>query len=85
MKPIRATALVALIIVPLVAFRFGGWAVITVDMLPTHLVAGTPTSLGFTVRQHGVTPLSMLHPTVVMKSGRADLTVPATPGRLPGQ
>ena len=85
MKPIRATALVALMIVPLVAFRFGGWAVITVDTLPTHLVAGTPTSLGFTVRQHGVRPLSMLHPTVVMKSGRAELTVPATPGRLPGQ
>ena len=85
MKPMKAATLGVALLVPLLAFRFGGWAVITVDALPSHLVAGTPTPLGFIVRQHGVTPLSMLHPTVIMTSGRSEITVPATPGRLPGQ
>ena len=85
MKPMKATALVALTMVPLLAFRFGGWAVITIDALPSYLVAGTPTPLGFMVRQHGSTPLSMLRPTVVVTSGRAQFTASATPGRLPGQ
>jgi cytochrome c2 len=85
MKAIKASALLALVLVPVLAFRFGGWAVITVDALPSYLVVGTPTPLGFVVRQHGVTPLGGLHPTVVMRSGRTEVSVAATPGRLPGQ
>ena len=85
MKTAKAGALVVLMMVPLLAFRFGGWAVITVDTLPAYLVAGSPTPLSFIVRQHGHTPLSGLHPQVVLTSGRTELTVPATAGRLPGQ
>src|SRR3954462_8487123 len=85
MKPVKAAALVAMMMVPLLAFRFGGWAVITVDSLPAYLVAGSPTPIGFIVRQHGVTPLSMLHPTVTMTSGLSEATLPASPGRWPGQ
>lgn len=43
----------------------GGWAVITLDELPTHVVAGGPLSIGFTVRQHGITPMDGLEPIVV--------------------
>lgn len=42
----------------------GGWAVITLDELPGEIVAGKPFEVGFTVRQHGVTPLDGLSPTV---------------------
>ncbi|MFZ5920439.1 MAG: c-type cytochrome [Chloroflexota bacterium] len=42
----------------------GGWAVITLDELPTGVVAGEPLSIGFTVRQHGKTPLPGLDPTI---------------------
>jgi cytochrome c553 len=42
----------------------GGWAVITLDELPGDVVAGQPLEIGFMVRQHGVTPLDGLTPTV---------------------
>ncbi len=42
----------------------GGWAVITLDELPTDVVAGEPLTVGFTVLQHGKTPMAGLDPTV---------------------
>ncbi|HEX5838168.1 MAG TPA: cytochrome c [Anaerolineales bacterium] len=43
----------------------GGWAVITLDELPTGVVAGEPLTIGFTVLQHGKTPLTDLSPIIV--------------------
>ena len=79
-RPIRIAAF-ALVAVPLAAFKFGGWAVITVDSLPEYAVAGTPTTLTFAVRQHGMTPLSDLRPYVVARSGST--VVEATTGTTP--
>jgi Cytochrome c len=42
----------------------GGWAVITLDELPSGVVAGEPLAVGFTVLQHGKTPMTDLEPTV---------------------
>ena len=42
----------------------GGWAVITLDALPTNLVAGEPFTVGFVVRQHGKTLMTGLDPTI---------------------
>lgn len=42
----------------------GGWAVITLDELPTDVVAGEPFTVGFTVLQHGKTPMNDLEPTI---------------------
>lgn len=42
----------------------GGWAVITLDGLPTDAVAGETLTIGFTVLQHGRTPMDDLDPTV---------------------
>lgn len=36
----------------------GGWAVTTVDELPP-VVVGEPVEIGFTIRQHGVTPVAL--------------------------
>ena len=61
----------AAITVPVVAFTFGGWVVITVDSLPEYAVAGKPTTLTYSVRQHGVTLLGGLRPYVVARNGPA--------------
>jgi cytochrome c2 len=56
------TALLALVTsIPVFA---GGWAVITLDTLPSGVAAGVPVTIGFTVLQHGKTPLADLYPTV---------------------
>jgi len=46
------------------AAHAGGWAVITLDDLPDHAVAGKPIKLVFVVRQHGRTLLTGLQPRV---------------------
>lgn len=56
-----ALLLSLLVIIPASA---GGWAVITLDELPSNVVAGEPLTIGFTVRQHGHTPMSGLYPTI---------------------
>ena len=61
---------IALLLVLLLSFVFfipafaGGWAVITLDDLPTSVIAGDPLTIGFTVLQHGITPMNGLYPTV---------------------
>ena len=42
----------------------GGWAVITLDEMPAGIVAGEPLMIGFTVMQHGKTPMNDLTPTI---------------------
>lgn len=34
----------------------GGWAVVTLDALPTNLVVNEPVKIGMMIRQHGKTP-----------------------------
>jgi len=45
----------------------GGWAVITLDELPTDVVAGEALTIGFTVRQHGIRPMDGLDPSVTAR------------------
>jgi len=49
-------ALLLLCTVPAFA---GGWAIVTLDDLPRTLNAGETVTLGFIVRQHGVTPVNL--------------------------
>jgi hypothetical protein len=46
----------------------GGWAVITLDELPSNVVAGEPLTIGFTVLQHGHTPMTHLNAPSVTAS-----------------
>ncbi len=50
----------------------GGWAVVTLDSLPTNVVAAQPVEIGFMVRQHGQTLLPGLRPQI--RLARAGLT-----------
>jgi hypothetical protein len=44
----------------------GGWAVISLDEMPTNVIAGEPIDIGFVVLQHGKTPMVDLHPTITI-------------------
>jgi mono/diheme cytochrome c family protein len=72
-------ALFGILLVPALAFTFGGWAVITVDDLPDYIVAGKPMDLGFVIRQHGVSPLSGVTPRVTMYAGSAEVSAVGKP------
>jgi hypothetical protein len=51
----------------------GGWANVTLDRLPTDLQAGQTATIGFMVRQHGVTPTNFVQPYLSarhLESGR---------------
>ena len=63
----------------------GGWALITVEDLPDHLVAGTPLELTYTVRQHGQTLRSGLDGEVLAFSGDELIEVTARPGDHEGE
>ena len=56
-----AVMLALVLAIPVLA---GGWAVITLDELPTNVAAGEPVKIGFTVLQHGRTPMTGLYPTI---------------------
>lgn len=75
----------ALLLIPAVAAFAGGWAAITVEDLPDHLVAGQPVSLEFTVRQHGVSPLKGLEPRVEARGRGRPVRVVATPAGAVGR
>jgi hypothetical protein len=63
----------------------GGWAVITLDELPSDIIAGEPFTIGFTVLQHGRTPMTDLEPTVTAGlSLDENLVVYAEPKGKPG-
>ncbi len=63
----------------------GGWAVITLDELPMDVVAGEPLTVGFTVRQHGRTPMDGLEPTITAHLYKEEFfEVEAEPGGKPG-
>ena len=47
----------------------GGWAVRTILDMPDYAVAGKPLLFTFMVRQHGVSPMADLTPTIEAKSG----------------
>lgn len=42
----------------------GGWTNVTLDTVPTSLQAGQNLALGFMVRQHGITPINNVSPTL---------------------
>jgi cytochrome c2 len=63
----------------------GGWAVITLDELPANVIAGEPFTIGFTVRQHGRTPLDGLYPTITANLHKdQEFMVDAEPDGEPG-
>lgn len=63
----------------------GGWAVVTVDTLPESFVAAAPVRLLFTVRQHGLTLVDGLQPTVTAVADKDKVTAKVQPGGQSGR
>jgi hypothetical protein len=70
---------------PSTSERFGGWATISIEKLPDKVVTGQPLDLVFVVKQHGVTPMSGLKPTLEVKGAGAVARVEASAGKEKGQ
>jgi hypothetical protein len=82
----RAIAVSGIVLLPALATLPGGWATITVEDVPDHLMVRQPVTLEYTVRQHGKQPLDGLRGMVVARddNGR-ELRVNAQPGRGAGR
>lgn len=79
---VLALALALALSIPALA---GGWAVITLDELPSGVIAGDPFTVGFTVLQHGRTPMTDLDPTILAESSAGEkFIVLAKPEGKPG-
>jgi hypothetical protein len=76
-------AILLLLLIPVPALA-GGWAVITLDELPSGAMAGEPLTVGFTVRQHGRTLMTGLYPKVTASLGEENLVFPAEAEGEPG-
>ncbi|HLG06056.1 MAG TPA: cytochrome c [Gemmatimonadales bacterium] len=63
----------------------GGWAIISVEEPPDYMVAGQPGTLAFTIRQHGVEPMTGLRPTIEARSGKQAVKVSASAATARGR
>jgi hypothetical protein len=65
MKRLVLLGLGAMAVASTIAFApTGGWAVMTVMKIPDAWIAGKPLQLTWLVRQHGITPIHGLQPTL---------------------
>lgn len=62
----------------------GGFAVTTLDSVPTTFAPGETYSIGFMLRQHGVTPVRDAAPTLLVWRGQERLSVAARAEGEPG-
>jgi mono/diheme cytochrome c family protein len=85
MRRIVKLSCAAASIVLLAAAARGGWVVTTVDDVPEHLVAGRGVDVTFTIRQHGMSPLSDRSPTVTLRQGKTSTRATAAQTKLAGQ
>lgn len=92
MRKVGILLTIALLMALVPAVLAGGWAVITLDDMPGEIRAGEPWTIGFTVLQHGKTPVHDLgegvpvEPTFVATNAANGRRVEAvaTPTEEPG-
>lgn len=74
---LRTLLLSGLIATPTAGVLAGGWAVVTVENPPEHLVVGVPYTIEYSVRQHGKELLTGLKGNVEARAGREVVRVDA--------
>lgn len=64
----------------------GGWAIVNLDEWPANVVAGEEFEIGFTVLQHGVTPVTGITPIIsgTLTGGKETMSVMAKEEGEPG-
>jgi mono/diheme cytochrome c family protein len=87
MRPpgLRPRFVLALTLLAASALHAGGWAVVTIEELPGHVVAGTPVTLQYVVRQHGVTLLDGLAGSLEARLGANVVRTPASAAAKKGR
>jgi cytochrome c553 len=78
-------ALFALPLLAAIPSDFGGWAVITLDTLPSEITVAQPITLTYTVRQHGRTLKDGLEGRVEAESHGERVQAAALPTGAPGR
>jgi hypothetical protein len=74
MKSLALGILAAMLVASTVALTsMGGWAVVTVSKIPDAWITGKPLQLTWQTRQHGVTRLEGLKPTLEARAGARHL------------
>jgi cytochrome c553 len=75
MRRLWIAVLVTVLVASVAAFEtLGGWAVVSVSKIPDAWIAGKPLQLSWQVRQHGISPLEGLSPTIEARSGSRRVT-----------
>lgn len=76
---IQRSVIVALLLTTLgaVPALAGGWAVVTLDSVPQAVQTGQQLSLGFMVRQHGITPIDAVTPILTARNAATGETLRA--------
>jgi hypothetical protein len=62
----------------------GGWATVELGEMPSGLVAGEPWQVELIVKQHGITPMADVTPSVEITNGSDVRTFPARPTKEVG-
>ena len=84
MSRIALLGLAAVLLLPAGA-QAGGWATVELDHAPAGIVAGTPWRVELIVKQHGITPLDGVKPSVrIANDAGVVRTFPARPAGRPG-
>jgi hypothetical protein len=75
-----ALVLVLAVLVPAEVAQAGGWATVELGEAPSGLVAGKPWRVELIVKQHGVTPMEGVKPSIRIDDGAGTAkTFPAQP------
>jgi hypothetical protein len=84
-KLLVATALTLVTLGVATPAAAGGWAVTTLDPLADAPVAGEPFDVGFTIRQHGQTPVTVTNASIIVTAASGVVTTfAAVPAGAPG-
>jgi hypothetical protein len=75
-----ALLLVLAVLVPAGVAKAGGWATVELGEAPSGLEAGKPWKVELIVKQHGITPMADVTPSITIVSSKgAEKTFPARP------
>jgi hypothetical protein len=75
-----ALLLVLAVLVPAEVAQAGGWATVELGESPSGLAAGKPWRVELIVKQHGITPMEGVKPSITIVSSQgAERTFPAHP------
>jgi hypothetical protein len=76
----RITLLVTLfVLAPAGVAQAGGWATVELGEAPYGLQTGTPWHVELIVKQHGITPMTDVKPSITIANGSVSRTFPAHP------